>query len=540
MKSDKKLKQFVKNRVDSIRAKTDIHHWFHVSTGENIADILSRGATFEDLEKSCWFEGPDWIKSNKDTWPITGIMDLTTQTSVSLTASLEMDNEFHANASQTPQVNMENVFDTSRYSSYDKLLRITALVIRAFKPGGKNRTELTARDIRNAENLWITHIQNKHYGPVLEYLRAEQDNQTRLPKKPSIINQLGLTLDSRGTIRCGGRISNANVSPDRKFPVLLPHFAHFTQLVIAQAHHNMVHYGTGYTMSYLRNKFWITSMRSTVKKVIRRCRVCKRVTGRAYLTPLAPPLPDFRLNDLNAFESTAMDFTAHLYVKMQKTTQKVYICLFTCCTTRAIHLEIVPDMTCTSFLRAFRRFTSNYSVPKLLYCDNAKTFKSGEEELKKLYKIVGSENCQKHFATKGIDFKYTPVESPWFGAVHERVTGVTKNAVKKTFGKALVSYDELCTIIKEIQAVLNNRPLTHVSSDPKELTPITPNHLIYGHGLAQIPHGHTDEGEFDPSYKGKVNLEKCAHRRAKLLEHFRKRFADESSSLAAETHVRNF
>ena len=256
-------------------------------------------------------------------------------------------------------------------------------------------------------------------------------------------------------------------------------------------------------------------MRSTVKKVLNRCVICKKVTGCLYLAPSAPALPEFRVNNLNAFESTAIDFTAHLYVKNGTLTQKVYVCLFTCCTTRAVHLEITPDLTCESFIRAFRRF----SVPKIVCCDN--------DELRRMYINIASDECQSHFSNRGITLKYTPAQASRFGGVHKRLIGVCKSAIKKTLGKALITYDEMLTIVKQMQQIMNNRPLTYMSADPNELKPITPNHLIYGHELSMIPTEVIETDTFDPTFAGNSKLEQIVFNRSKLIEHFRSRFYDE-------------
>ncbi len=291
-------------------------------------------------------------------------------------------------------------------------------------------------------------------------------------------------------------------------------------------------------MCQIRTKFWITSLRSLAKKILRKCVICKLISGRPYLSPLAPPLPGFRLNELNAFDATAMDFTSHLYVKNGNEVTKVYVALFTCCSTRAVELEIVNDMTVVSFLRAFRRFSATYSTPKLLYCDNARTFTSADDELKRLYGLVSDDKSQRLFAEKRIRFVHTPVQASWFGGVHERMIGVCKSAIKKTLGKSLVPLEELQTIVKEVQAIVNNRPLTYTSSDIDEIEPITPNHLIFGREIKLVPWDNNVDlnEEFDPSIGTKPAIEKLAHRRAQLIEHFRKRFYDEYLATLRERH----
>jgi hypothetical protein len=541
LRSEKKLTQIVKNRVQTIRGLTDVNQWYHVATSDNLADILSRGTNCQGLKDSDWVHGPNWLKEDQNTWPIHSLDEKTHDTCIVLAASIEIDNEFRAPDVQ--QHGISQIIDAERYSSYTKLLKVTALVTQAFRKGVEHKGKITAEHIQAAEKLWVKETQRKRYGEVFTYLEAEQATKKKLPRRPPIVNQLGLFLGENGQIRCGGRVRNAKVAFDRKCPTLLPNTCHLSTLIIRNAHQRVVHYGVGATMSELRNKYWITSMRSAVNRVIKRCVTCKLVSGRPYVTPLAPDLPDFRLNELTAFRATAVDFTAHIYVKtrVKETqkfeTQKVYICLFTCCTTRAVELEVVPDLTVGSFLRAFRRFTASFSVPNIVYCDNAKTFKSAETELKRLLNNVSNDTVQNHLASKGITFKYIPVQASWFGGVHERMIGVAKNAIKKTLGRALVTLDELQTLIKEIQQVINNRPLTYVSNNPTELAAITPNHLIYGQNLNLLPHDEADMSDFDVTYGGKVTLEKMAHRRNQLITNFQKRFQDEYLAVLRERHT---
>ena len=203
LNNNKKLKQFVKNRVDNIKEKTDINAWFHTSTSQNAADILSRGATFSDIENSSWIKGPSWLKDDRDTWPLKSVGNITTDPQVCLMANVELDNEFHPSLSD-----ISKIIDINRFSSYNKLLRVTALVTRAFRKGLSNRCELTASHIQEAEQRWLNQVQHAHYSPVFEYLQQEKDKK-RLPKCPPIINQLGLILDDNNILRCGGRLSNA-------------------------------------------------------------------------------------------------------------------------------------------------------------------------------------------------------------------------------------------------------------------------------------------------------------------------------------------
>ena len=406
------MKPFVKNRVELIRAKTVTNQWYYVSSADIVADILSRGATYLDLMNSKWFDGPEWLKTDTNAWPITNPSGKDT---IILAASVEMENEWKITVDN---YDITNVIDPEKFSDYNKLLCTTAYVLKAFRKGNH---DITATDINNAEKEWITSIQRSHYGDAIANLKLAQNNKPKVNKVPPIVQQLGLIISADGLLRCAGRVRNhPRYDCENKFPILLPRNAYITKLIILNAHKAVKHYGIGATMGYLRNQFWITSMRCTVRKLLSKCVTCRKVNGCPYPTPDAPPLPEFRLDETKPYSAVAIDFTGHLMVKEGKNIRKVYICLFTCCSTRNIHLEIVPDMTTEAFLRAFRRFCAAYSVPCLIYCDNAKTFKSSETELNRLYEIVSGHDTQKHLADKRIQFKYIPVEASWMAGVPSR------------------------------------------------------------------------------------------------------------------------
>ena len=104
-------------------------------------------------------------------------------------------------------------------------------------------------------------------------------------------------------------------------------------------------------------------------------------------------LPKVRLQDMPPFTVTGIDFTGALYVRQNHTEGKVYICLFTCATTRAVHLEVVTDLSVETFLMVFRRFSSRKSLPQVVMSDNASTYLSATEELTKLLNSVELETA---------------------------------------------------------------------------------------------------------------------------------------------------
>ncbi|XP_052212429.1 uncharacterized protein LOC127831486 [Dreissena polymorpha] len=137
-----------------------------------------------------------------------------------------------------------------------------------------------------------------------------------------------------------------------------------------------------------------------------------------------------RVDDSPPFAVTGVDFTGALSIRESSGSEKkVYICLFTCASTRAVQLEVVPNLTEDAFMNAFRRFASRKSMPHTVLSDNATTFKAASRHLQNL---MQSPSIQRNFSNMGITWKFIPTRAPWYGGWWERLIGVTKSAVKKT------------------------------------------------------------------------------------------------------------
>ena len=133
--------------------------------------------------------------------------------------------------------------------------------------------------------------------------------------------------------------------------------------------------------------------------------MCLRVTGKPYTAPDPPPLPHLRTQDVHPFTFTGVDFTGALYVQRGGQEVKVYLCLFTCATTRAVHLEIVQDLTAETFLLAFRKFAGWRSLPRVMISDNRSTYLSAAEELRSL---MDSPEVREDLSKRGVTWNSSP------------------------------------------------------------------------------------------------------------------------------------
>ena len=146
--------------------------------------------------------------------------------------------------------------------------------------------------------------------------------------------------------------------------------------------------------------------------MLRHCVTCRKVNGKPYKAPDPPPPPTIRLVDSHPFTVTGVDFAGALYVKTPTAQEKVYMCLFTSANTRAVHLEVVTDLTVPTFVAAFRRFASRKSLPKVVISDNASTYQSAAEELAQL---LNSSELKSQLGSRGIERKFVPKRAPWYG-----------------------------------------------------------------------------------------------------------------------------
>ena len=479
--------------------------WDHCPGTENPADIPTRNLEIANFQKEDrWMRGPGWLSQDETFWP---------KRSLQQEPSEECIKEMKARNVMSMFINSEEhhlistIIDCNRFSSYTKLLRVTAYVLRFVKNcrnSVKETEELSAQELEEAEQCWVKDMQSTFKEEKLADLKKH----------------LGNDKDTKGIIRCYGRLNNSSLPIESRNPILLPKEHHETHLIIQNCHRNVLHNGTKETLQELRSRFWVNQGRQLVKRILRDCKLCKKLPGLAYGSPKAGQLPDFRVREEHAFFSLGIEFAGPLYVQTTANVlRKVYLALFTCATSRALHLELVPDLSAETFLNCFRRFVSRRGIPRNIVTDNAKTFKSFSKTLLQLLK---SSNVKSYLAEKRVTWSFKLAKAPWWGGFYERLIKGVKSCLKKTIGTSKLSYDELHTVIVEIEGVFNSRPLTYLHPNDLE-EPLTPSHLLAGRRLLQLPVD--TEAKEDSNYNQRA---KTTQRRARvvsmLIHHYWKRW----------------
>ena len=201
--------------------------------------------------------------------------------------------------------------------------------------------------------LLLVCLEQQHmFANLFEQLRAGSAND-------SLIRQLGMRLEDTGLLRCHGQLENASLSSITANPLLLPKETALTSLGTTTVHKQLLHAGVSHTLAQLRLMFWVPQGRVEVKHVIKNCITCTRHEGPPYALPMMPPLPKERVTRVLPYQymCTGLDVMGSLYIK-EKPTSKLWVCLFACLTTRAIHLEHLLSMSTEFFLTCFHRFVA--------------------------------------------------------------------------------------------------------------------------------------------------------------------------------------
>lgn len=237
-------------------------------------------------------------------------------------------------------------------------------------------------------------------------------------------------------------------------------------------------------------------------------------------------LPSYRVDTAPAFQKVGVDFAGPILIKQsarRAVPVKGYICVFVCMVTKAIHLEAVEDLSTEAFLGAFQRFVSRRGIPEQVFSDNGTNFVGAKSELHELYLLFQARLTQdKIFAycqTKEITWTTIPPHAPHFGGLWEAGVKSTKSILKKVYQSASMTIAEFATLLCQIEAILNSRPLFAHSSDPHDFEVLTPGHFLINRPLIAVP---------EPTYDSiPSNRLSRWQRIQQLREHFWKRWSQE-------------
>ncbi|KAL0829476.1 hypothetical protein ABMA28_004238 [Loxostege sticticalis] len=477
-----KFHTFVANRISLINEYLPASHWFHVRGIENPADIVSRPVTPKSLvDNALWFHGPQWLSAPFHAWNVNQFKVNNNNNDESLESKT---------ISMPIQILQENTHPiqtlSDRISSWSKLLRSFVYILR-FTKILKSHGPISVHDLEESELYILRYIQNNHFS---QEVHALQHN--KLCKNKSVL-KLNPFIDNNGLLRAGGRLSHSQLNFDVKHPILLPK-DRLVSLLIEYHHKINLHTGPALLLALLRQKYWIISARNLVRKIVHDCNICFKFKPRA-TNPLMGDLPAIRVSQVKAFVYTAVDYAGPFFITHIRgrgvKSHKAYICLFVCLTSKALHLELVTDLSTDLFLAAFKRFIARRGPVSIIYSDGGTNFLGAKRKLNDIYSEIKSADIESYltdYLTQyKIEFKNSPPYGPHFNGISETNVKSVKNHLYKAIGTQILSYEEFNTILIQIENLLNSRPLCILSDDPSDLTPLTPNHFLNVTPLKFLP-----------------------------------------------------
>ncbi|GFW41744.1 integrase catalytic domain-containing protein [Trichonephila clavipes] len=383
-----------------------------------------------------------------------------------------------------------------KFSKFHSILRLVAWVLR-FLNNVKSRISNRKKRQLSLDELESAEIQ------LIRSVQAQSFTDEKL------ISNLSVFRDNN-IIRVKTRITERIDESNFLSPILLPNNCIFTQRLVEHFHLKNYHAGTQLLLCIIREKYWIIGGRRTVRKIWKACVKCRRFKSKSPMTdPIS--LPSDRVKNAAVFEVVDVDLAGPLYVKRG---DKVWIVFYTCAIYRALHLELVSSLSADAFLLPFRRFVARRGRPRIIYSDKGTNFRGAYN---KLVDIDWNE-VSRYAEIQRIAWKFIPPTAAWWGGFWERLVRTGKELLRRTLGKAIFTYEELLTILCECEKVVNSRPLTYLSEDMQDLTPITPARFLF-----EIPTADTKDLDVRDANHSRKRL----RFRAKVIKELKRRFRNE-------------
>lgn len=459
---------FVANRVSQIKDNVQNALWHHIEGKQNPADPLSRGLTPSELiSHKLWLNGPTWISLPEERWP-----DFSKN-------GIEIKKDIESEVMVVELCKLENPILNlmKRVSSFSKILRITVYVLRFTKILTNRKGLILASELKKAELIIIRSVQLRHFKTELSLLNAQKKCTSTLKRLDPFVED--------GLLRVGGRIRNSNLRYSKKHPFIIPAKDVFTERLVDYYHQIYLHTGAYLLEAILRQNYWICGGRSLIRSRIYKCNRCFRLNPKIK-EPLMASLPSVRVSEAKPFQNTGVDYFGPFKVSLGKrknaAVYKGYVSLFVCMSVKAIHLELVSSLSTDHFVQAFKRFISRRGPVKALYSDRGTNFVGAKNVLSDINQFINSPEYTKAFETElgiqGVEWHFNSPSAPEQGGLWESNVKSVKNHIYRVIGDQVLTYEEFSTLLTEIEALLNSRPLCQLSVDPMAPEALTPAHFL--------------------------------------------------------------
>ena len=468
---------YISNRVAKIHGISTPDQWNFIPTHLNPADDGTRGVLVSELQHSKWLCGPSFLLKSQDPefaeshhFPLIdpdGDAEVRNETKVVTCATKVSESS----------IGMEWM---ERFSSWKKLVKAVATlqhIAQTFKHdrdttcGCKGwhicAESRSVKAFECASKIVLRAVQ-------LDAFRRELTCLTEtgcVPKESSIIS-LGPFVDSDGVMRVGGRLRKAvHLVSNEKNPIILPSKNHVSKLIATHCHEAVKHQGRHFTEGQIRSEgYWIIGGKRLVSSIIFNCVPCRKLRGRFEYQKMAD-LPADRLEEAPPFTYVGVDVFGPWSVVTRRTrggqaNSKRWAVLFTCLCIRAIHIEVIEDMSSSAFINALRRFVAIRGKVKQFRSDRGTNFVGATSDLQIDAVNVEDQEMKKVLFNSGSVWIFNPPHSSHMGGAWERMICMTRRLLESVLKDAgNLTHEVLVTLMAEVSAIVNSRPLLPVSYD---------------------------------------------------------------------------
>lgn len=508
----KPYKQWTSNRLKEILSQISADQVLHVPTELNVADISSRPVEVADFlnkkANNTWLHGPQFlIDLPFEKWSsISHINDkkYRPENPVVDDEIATLRRPFVFVAKQCNDLFFLQLVE--RFSSWPKLVYFFAAILRFGYKGHKNYRgqKMTAEEKSNVENFLIRTCQRIAFPDEFKMLETGENIN-----KKSVLANFNPFLNNNKLIASNTRLSLlSHLNESQKFPIIIPRHDKLVEMLLLHLHQTNYHVGITQMLSIVRDNYVILGGRREVKRIINKCGNirCKKLVQ---ITQLMSPLPVERITPGHCFVNVSMDYFGPLVAKTYEGTKlklkKVWVAIFTCLASRAIHLELVTSLETVEVINALRLVIARRGKFSTLYSDNFSSFKHAKKEMANFFKAIKWEQIEDHLTNHGIKWTFSPPYAPHYNGAAERLIGVVKVSLLKTLGNKSLSLRNLAIILAECEALTNDRPLT--TTDEIEYHPLSPSELLFGRKLRNLPTQTTVENlEFKSLWRLRKNL----------------------------------
>lgn len=489
---------FVANRIAEIHSLSSPDSWFYVETKSNPSDLGTRGILPGSLlSMSLWWGGPTFLKTFTDVSPFVSEDEISLPVEDNIksrqkkAASESIINTFLSTKSTklhelTSNIARFSLDALNKFSTLSKLVRVVAYC-RRFRYRS-DRIFISPDEYEKALLVILRMTQEEVFTDELHDIQSDG-----VSKDSSIYSLKPFQNENDKLLRVTGRLENADhINYDQKHPVILPYSHIVSKLIVRHAHLATLHGTEQQTVMLIIQRYHILKCKSLVKFIINKCVKCFRQRSLTQ-SQLMGQLPKYRITPNRPFLNSGVDFAGPFDIKKFKgrcqSSYKSYFAIFVCFSTKAVHLEVVIDLSSSAFVAAYRRFISRRGICKNLHSDCGSNFigaKGAVTRTKSQVDRQWHEVLAKELSEFHTNWHYNPPGAPHFGGLWEAGVKSVKHHLKRIIGPTRLTYDEFETVLIQVEACLNSRPLCEIRNASESIV-LTPAHFLIQDNLLSLP-----------------------------------------------------